>query len=89
MPRALLALLLLVATSPALATWTTNGPLGGRINAIAIDPAIPSRVYTAGHLDYVAECAARVFQRREDVRGFRLVNNPPYLRHFTAELAAV
>lgn len=50
--------------------------------------AIPSRVYTRSHLDYVAECADRVFQRRDDMQGLRLTNNPPFLRHFTAELAA-
>ena len=51
--------------------------------------AIPSRVYTVSHLDYVAECAARVHQRRHELGGLRLTNNPPVLRHFTAELAAV
>jgi tyrosine phenol-lyase len=51
--------------------------------------AIPSRVYTVSHLDYVAECAACVFHRRDDLQGFRLTNDPPCLRHFTAELAAV
>ncbi|HEY3227433.1 MAG TPA: tryptophanase [Planctomycetota bacterium] len=51
--------------------------------------AIPSRVYTTSHLDFVAECAARVFNRRNDLDGLRLTNDPPYLRHFTAELAAV
>ena len=50
--------------------------------------AIPSRVYTVSHLDYVAACAARVFHRRDDLQGLRLTNNPPCLRHFTAELAA-
>jgi tyrosine phenol-lyase len=48
--------------------------------------AIPSRVYTASHLDYVAAVAGRIFRGREELGGFRLTNNPPYLRHFTAEL---
>jgi tryptophanase len=51
--------------------------------------AIPSRVYTVSHLDHVAACAVAVYHRRDDVQGLRLTNDPPYLRHFTAELAAV
>ena len=51
--------------------------------------AIPSRVYTTSHLDFVAECAARVFNRRNELGGLRLTNDPPFLRHFTAELACV
>lgn len=46
--------------------------------------AIPRRVYTQSHLDYVAETAARIRQRAEQVRGYRLVYAAPYLRHFTA-----
>jgi tyrosine phenol-lyase len=49
--------------------------------------AIPSRVYTLSHLDYVAECADRVFTRRNRLHGLRLLNDPPILRHFTAELS--
>ena len=51
--------------------------------------AIPSRVYTASHLDYVADCAGRVFHDRDALHGFRLTNAPPFLRHFTAELEEV
>jgi tryptophanase len=46
--------------------------------------AIPRRVYTQSHLDYVAEAAERVFQRRQELVGLRMTNDPPYLRHFTA-----
>ena len=47
--------------------------------------AIPRRVYTQSHLDYVAEAAERVFQRRQELVGLRMTNDPPYLRHFTAK----
>jgi tryptophanase len=49
--------------------------------------ALPRRVYTASHLDFIVECVSRVYQERQTLRGLTLLNNPPFLRHFTAELA--
>ncbi|UCE51649.1 MAG: tryptophanase [Desulfobacterales bacterium] len=46
--------------------------------------AIPRRVYTQSHIDYVVECIGEVFQRRESLKGVRIVYEPPVLRHFTA-----
>ena len=46
--------------------------------------ALPRRVYTQSHLDYVAETLARIASRRETLRGYRLTYAPPLLRHFTA-----
>jgi tryptophanase len=46
--------------------------------------AIPRRVYTQSHLDYVAEAAEHIFRHRAALVGFRMTNDPPYLRHFTA-----
>ena len=46
--------------------------------------AIPRRVYTQSHVDYVVEASAALFDKRASLRGLRLTNNPPYLRHFTA-----
>ena len=46
--------------------------------------AIPRRVYTQSHIDYVVEVCAELFPRRGTFRGLRLVNDPPVLRHFTA-----
>lgn len=44
--------------------------------------ALPRRVYTQSHLDYVVERLANL--DREKLRGFRIVYAPPLLRHFTA-----
>src|SRR3990172_1333421 len=46
--------------------------------------AIPRRVYTQSHLDYVAETLAVIAKHKEDVRGYRFTYAPPVLRHFTA-----
>ncbi|MEE9567514.1 MAG: tyrosine phenol-lyase, partial [Desulfobacteria bacterium] len=46
--------------------------------------AIPRRVYTQSHIDYVAECIEEVFLNRERLRGMRILSEPPVLRHFTA-----
>jgi tyrosine phenol-lyase len=51
--------------------------------------AIPRRVYTASHLEHVARAIARIYERRESLRGLRIVWEPPILRHFTAKLEFV
>ncbi len=48
--------------------------------------AIPRRVYTQSHMDYVIEVAAEVAAVREGIRGLRLLDAAPHLRHFTARL---
>ncbi len=49
--------------------------------------AIPRRVYTQSHLDYVAEVAGRIVQRADRLRGYRFTYEPPFLKHFTARFA--
>ena len=46
--------------------------------------AIPRRVYTQSHLDYVAETIIDLFERRQILRGLRIVYETRFLRHFTA-----
>jgi tryptophanase len=51
--------------------------------------AIPRRVYTQSHIDYLVEIILEVFRRREQIQGMRLTYEAPFLRHFTAHLAPV
>ena len=46
--------------------------------------AIPRRVYTQSHIDYVIEVVRWVAERAADLRGYRIIAQPPQLRHFTA-----
>ncbi len=46
--------------------------------------AIPRRVYTQSHIDYVVETILEVHEHREAIRGLRLTYEAPFLRHFTA-----
>jgi tryptophanase len=46
--------------------------------------AIPRRVYTQSHVDYVVEAAEQVHGRRHELVGLRMTYEPPFLRHFTA-----
>jgi tyrosine phenol-lyase len=48
--------------------------------------AIPRRVYTQSHIDFVIEVILEVWNRREQIRGMRLAYEAPFLRHFTAHL---
>jgi tyrosine phenol-lyase len=45
---------------------------------------LPRRVYTQAHMDVVAESVANVFDRRNDIKGLKLVYEPEYLRFFQA-----
>ncbi|MDE3166795.1 MAG: tryptophanase, partial [Acidobacteriota bacterium] len=48
--------------------------------------AIPRRVYTQSHIDYVVEAILEVNERKQELRGFGIVDAPPFLRHFSARL---
>ena len=48
--------------------------------------AIPRRVYTQSHIDYVVEIILEVWKRREKIQGLTLSYEAPFLRHFTARL---
>jgi tryptophanase len=48
--------------------------------------AIPRRVYTQSHIDYVVEVILEVWKHRENISGMHLTYEAPFLRHFTAHL---
>ena len=84
----------------AAALYTTGGIRGVEIGSVMFgrqpdgseEPAsmelvrlaIPRRVYTQSHVDYVIECFEHVYDRRDELRGFEITEEPPQLRHFTA-----
>ncbi len=49
--------------------------------------ALPRRVYTQSHLDYVVEIFKKVAQQRKNIHGYRILYEPQFLRHFTAKFA--
>ncbi|HKC70769.1 MAG TPA: tryptophanase, partial [Terriglobales bacterium] len=51
--------------------------------------AIPRRVYTQSHIDYVVEVILEVWRRRQEVRGLQMTYEAPFLRHFTARLSPI
>ncbi|MBL7703635.1 MAG: tryptophanase [Ferruginibacter sp.] len=51
--------------------------------------AVPRRVYTQSHIDYVAEVIIEVFNNRNKIQGLTIVEEAPALRHFTAKLKPV
>jgi tyrosine phenol-lyase len=51
--------------------------------------AIPRRVYTQSHIDYVVEAILQVWSRRTEVRGYRFSEQAPFLRHFTARFEEI
>jgi tryptophanase len=48
--------------------------------------AIPRRVYTQSHIDYVAEVIIEVFEKRNELKGLIITEEAAMLRHFTAKL---
>lgn len=51
--------------------------------------AIPRRVYTQSHLDYIIEGLEDIVNRRHKIPGLRITYDPPFLRHFTARFETV
>ena len=47
--------------------------------------AIPRRVYTQSHMDYVADTLAKIAARKSGIRGYQFTYAPKLLRHFTAK----
>jgi len=51
--------------------------------------AIPRRVYTQSHIDYVSEVVIDTYKQREKMRGFKFTYEAPMLRHFTARFGQI
>jgi tryptophanase len=51
--------------------------------------ASPRRVYTQSHADYVVEVFAELVKRRDELPGYRIVWQPPAMRHFTARFEPI
>jgi tyrosine phenol-lyase len=51
--------------------------------------AIPRRVYTQSHIDYVIECVNEVYKQRNRLPGYRITYEAPMLRHFTARFEPI
>jgi tryptophanase len=67
--------------NPALLA-SRQGPKPPRLELVRL--AMPRRVYTQSHIDYVIEAAGELASRRSELRGLRMTYEPPVLRHFTA-----
>jgi tryptophanase len=51
--------------------------------------AIPRRVYTQAHLDYVVQVLRDIAQHKDKLSGYRFIYAPKYLRHFTAKFEPI
>lgn len=51
--------------------------------------AIPRRVYTQSHIDYVIEVILEVFKNRDKLKGYKIIYEAPMLRHFTARFEKI
>ena len=51
--------------------------------------AVPRRVYTQSHIDYVIEIFEEIVKDKDNVRGYKIIEEPEFLRHFTAKFEPV
>jgi tryptophanase len=62
---------------------------GGAAQQELLRLAIPRRVYTQSHIDYLVEAILEINDRKKDLRGFEIVEAPLFLRHFTAKFMPI
>ena len=64
----------------------TDAATGRQVPAVhdLVRLALPRRVYTQSHVDYVIEVAEHIARERDSIAGYRMVSEPPALRHFSA-----
>ena len=51
--------------------------------------AVPRRVYTASHIDYIADIAKEITKKKDSLKGFEIIRQPKFLRHFTCDFREV
>lgn len=51
--------------------------------------ALPRRTHTQSHIDYVIEVARGIYEKRKAMKGFNIIEQPPFLRHFTAKFESI
>ncbi len=68
--------------------YDSDGRFIGAANEL-VRLAIPRRVYTQSHIEYLIEVIVEVFQHREEVRGLRFAYEAPVLRHFMSTFTPV
>jgi len=51
--------------------------------------AIPRRVYTQSHIEYVIETFDEILKEKDSVKGYRITKEPKFLRHFTAHFEQI
>jgi tryptophanase len=47
----------------------------------------PRRVYTQSHFDYILEVMKTIWEKRGKIAGYKIIKQPPFLRHFSAHFA--
>ncbi|HXO30378.1 MAG TPA: hypothetical protein VOA80_23720, partial [Thermoanaerobaculia bacterium] len=70
----------------------TNDPETGEARPAPLELvrlAVPRRVYTASHLEYVALVLGRIRERSHEIKGLRMTNDPRVLRHFSASFEEI
>jgi len=51
--------------------------------------AIPRRVYTQAHFDYITKTITKIKTKTEEIKGYRITYEPKFLRHFTAQFEPI
>lgn len=68
--------------------YDNNGKLVPAANEL-VRLAIPRRVYTQSHIDYVLDVFDDILEMRDQKHGYRITYEPPFLRHFTAHFEKI
>ena len=51
--------------------------------------ALPRRTHTQSHIDYVIEVMREIFTSKNKLGGYKIIKQPPFLRHFTADFEPI